>query len=1147
MNLKIDKFASSNYIYQLYKKYLPCYLGAKDKGLFLLPTQTGSGKTHATSKIIADIIKNNKDIKIIYLINNKDEREELYKEVLEHYQGLNSEDEELFTEDIYMLESNEDNLFRAFSENNNFNYLLKLKEFKKLKRKIELLSYLKKKNEENLYSSYKEEDTALKNILKKIYKKPNDYNYDLKTVSNIIKEAKILYPTIGMNKRAIITTTQKFLNKIYDVKGSYYLFDKNKDNTIIFFDEFDTQKNVILDVFVKEVAKKGLDSFELIKIISESLHNDTINRYFLKESPIYEVKNDIDVFYEKYNLRNKIKLKTLENDKNNFFLKDSNSISISKNYNKYIFRIKRNEINIIEPVSDIKEDDVDFLKLFSEANKLIARFLGLAGSLKSNLTQEEDEIEHNEDRVYNFFYEFLTGTDIQINTILNRIFRENKKSSKRKIFQSELEKAYSNLYSILTFKDSERHESFTRFFEYTLDNTPDAFLSFLSKQFFIVGISATATIPTKIHNFNLEYLSDVLINIKDKEREELKNLYNKTKLENRKYYTNFLDSFIFTSQLEMSKELVKKDLFNEDEKLFKYIWSELNGSSYDLSRYLEFVYIFKEYCISDNMKTFLYLTTINIDDKMDLELLKVMINCMLIDNYEKIPKIKKSWFRKISGLEKKHIQNKGYELEELGIVFAKAKGDKTWKKNLKENLITKIFLVSNYTYMSKGQNLQYPYIPQGKEPERNTKYEKDFDGIYCGEITNLMSTKVDYEKSSKEEILLKLLHNTTVLQCNGEITLNEKDHFLKEIIKGKENPKNIYKNTNDYINACMIIIIQSIGRLHRTDFKGTTYMYFNHTNKEILQKFNTHNHLLLPAIEYCIKEVSKDNLIQNANINNINVQVKNRNINANISYFKALVNNPNNSKNDVLNAIREWKENRMDLVKNPTIEEDSSTEHRYFQNNSNKYWYKEKNDYKEISISNTYIAGYSEVSIENSRLKKLYSLEELKECFIENEIEIEFKYKNIMTPIVYNNFYKGAIGEIFGKYILEKFTDIELDNIDYDSIAPFETFDYTNKDETIYYDFKYFNTFTASNIQTQKALIDNVKDKLNRFKLSPKAVFIINLFVDTDTKNDFSEKIENVDNIYLVPWLIKEENSKIELDRKKIIEIGNLHDKHINK
>lgn len=1148
MATELNKHASSDYIYKLYRKYLPSFSGASHKGLFLLPPQTGSGKTYATAKIIKDLILENEEINVIYLINNKDEREEVYNQILEL--GENDATMENFSSSIYMLESNEDNLFKAFNQRNDFLYLSRLKEFAQLKRKITLLSYLKRKNEDNLYTSYKDEDTNLKEKLKRIYKNPSRYNYDLKKLSKLIDEAKLLYPTIGLKKRAIITTTQKFLNKIYDLKGSYYLFDKNKGNTIIFMDEFDTQKNVILDAFIKEVAKKGIDSFEFIKTLSESLHTDIIERYFSNESAIYEVKKQIDTFYEQYNLKNKIKFKTDDINKDKFFLRDTNLISIGKNSDKYIFSISKNSINIVKATKTIEEGEIDFLKLFSDANKLIARFLGLVGSLKRDSTQGIEGVE-NEEKIYNFFYEILNGTDFQIHNIINRIYRETKKSSRRKIFQSQLEKSYSSLYNILTFRDSDKHRSFTRFFGYTLDNTPDAFLSYLSKNHFIVGISATATIPTKVHNFNLEYLNDVLINITEKEKEELKNLYNKTKLKNREYRTTFLDSFIFSSIEEMSNKLIALELYKKDENFLNFIWQETHQigkrTNYFLSRYLEFVYVYKNYCQNDDINTFLYLIAANADEKMNLDLLRIMLNYMLIDNYDKISSQKKHWFRKVPDLKKKSIRNSGYKLEELNIVFAKAKGSKSWKDNLKSGLITKMFLVSNYTHMSKAQNLQYPFMPKGIEPKKGVVYEKDFDAIYCGEITNLMNTKIDYDKNSKEELLLKLLHNTTILECSGEISLYEKTKFLKEILKGIENPKSIYKDTNDYVNACMISIIQSIGRLHRTNFKGTTHMYFNHNNKEILQKFDYQNHILLPALEHSIKESSVNSSSNSNRDNNINIEAKIKGINANLSYFKALVNNPKNGRKDVEIAIKEWEDIRAFILKNPSLEKIDNSEHRYFLNSYNRYWYKEENDYKEVSISADYKTGYSEVSIENSRLKKLYFLEELKECFEENEIKTEFEYSNLMTPIVYNNFYKGAIGEVFGKFIFKKFLNIKLKNINFDSKTPYETFDYTNDKETVYIDFKYFNTYTASNIQNTDRLICKIKDKLVRFELTPKAVLIINLFVDTETKNEFSSKIEKIDNIYIVPWLIKEENSHIELDKDKIIEVGALYDKYTNK
>ena len=58
----------------------------------------------------------------------------------------------------------------------------------------------------------------------------------------------------------------------------------------------------------------------------------------------------------------------------------------------------------------------------------------------------------------------------------------------------------------------------------------------------------------------------------------------------------------------------------------------------------------------------------------------------------------------------------------------------------------------------------------------------------------------------------------------------------------------------------------------------------------------------------------------------------------------------------------------------------------------------------------------------------------------------------ILTPVIFNNIYKGALGEAAGKALLEKFLNIQLDEIEDPEI--FEKFDYRISGTSVFVDFK---------------------------------------------------------------------------------------------
>ena len=152
-----------------------------------------------------------------------------------------------------------------------------------------------------------------------------------------------------------------------------------------------------------------------------------------------------------------------------------------------------------------------------------------------------------------------------------------------------------------------------------------------------------------------------------------------------------------------------------------------------------------------------------------------------------------------------------------------------------------------------------------------------------------------------------------------------------------------------------------------------------------------------------------------------------------------------------------------------------------------KYFYKQEYDYRKVTISWESQIDYIEVSSKNSKLdlvrKNLY----LKEKFEEYGYALNFNTTSLymMIPIVYNNIYKGALGEKIGKFLLEQDSKLKLLELDRDE---FEKFDYKTENG-VYIDFKYFGESTGLHLDLEK-LISKAEEKLNQ--ISGKKAIIIN-------------------------------------------------------
>jgi len=130
----------------------------------------------------------------------------------------------------------------------------------------------------------------------------------------------------------------------------------------------------------------------------------------------------------------------------------------------------------------------------------------------------------------------------------------------------------------------------------------------------------------------------------------------------------------------------------------------------------------------------------------------------------------------------------------------------------------------------------------------------------------------------------------------------------------------------------------------------------------------------------------------------------------------------------------------------------------------------------------------------------------------------------MMIPIVYNNIYKGALGEKVGKFLIEQDGTLKLLDLDKDE---FEKFDYKISNG-VYIDFKYFGESTGKNIDIEK-LITKSEKKLD--EINGKKVIIINCFGD-DAK--YIKRPIKRKNISIYPFII---NMKSEIDTTMIEEI----------
>jgi len=1095
----------NNFFNNKLQKYLP-----QDKestqGFFLFNPPTGSGKTTSTIKYIANKINNSSKRKFLFITNLKENLDKPFQDLEKIVESKR----------ILRLLSVQDELCRlsqynCWKEPKSYRF----KSYSEFKESVDI--YYENRNSDNSkYKLFLEAEYLKK---EKIFKKELFFRIDeLKKLKNKIAlkalktEVKKIYRTIDLLDEydVVFLTTARFLYQIYDpFNGSNYIYnlEKFKDNTICFIDEFDSQKKIFLDIEIDKFIEETKDYISIFLKIYAGLNDKEYFHKFGYEKELEALKEHFSKVYKKNNLQYSHKLNE-EPSKTNILFKDIEYFSVDKRFYNLQTDIE-NESNIIvkKETNDFDKEKGKSLGLLKTLNDIIvsinyftSRVYG--ASLKYH-KEHENRLEFS-NAISTVLHEVNISKNDSIHYFLkNRILEKNRINHDDYYSDWSKNVFYDKGFRYFSFHNSLDSDTKTTIDFKVFENTPEKILTQIAQNSFIVGISATALNKSVTSNFKLEYLKskfmDNYFHLNEEELKELKELYidvKKDKLEN--YEVEIIDCN-YTEKYDLKKR--SKKLFGDNLE----DWIELHENIYYINRYFKIVEAYLAFKKNDNIQSFLCLLTTYPKQESDeyssginKEHLDKLIKMALLKNDIEMKNDEELYFI----YDSKALQE--YE----DIVKAKLKNDE------------KIFVISVYQSIGIGKNIQYKIIKNGKE------VEKDFDAIYLDKPTFLME-RLNGQDSEilNEKKLITYIYQLETLFNDLQIDRRE----LKESIQNGFNttfnqstfkPRFSHSATEDYLYSASKVIIQAVGRLHRTRESSKKFIFID-KDLEFLSSYHDKNSFTLLSFEALLIKVrasvknhdSRDTIDKVVNIKNFHVRSK-------IEDILNLGDSYKNNKN--IQRIKEWQEIREFVLKNPTLKEISSKiydryAHFYFEIKRRKfqggltYFYKEYYDYKDIEIFWERKSESIEVSAKNAKLDLIRGNSYLKEKFEENGYALNFSDTSFfrMIPIVYNNIYKGALGEKVGKFLLEQDSTIELLDLDEEE---FEKFDY-KIENGVYIDFKYFGENTGTNIDVDE-LIEKSKYKLN--EVNGKKAIIINCFAC----EKYVTKEIRVDNVLVYPLII---------------------------
>lgn len=1063
----------------------------ENNGLFLLDMPTGYGKTYSVLKYIfeASMDEDNSDKKYFFITTLK--KNLPVDDLKAWFEKAGQLD--MFNEKFLFIDSNSDCVIDNLTDEIINDIPIEVKKTDEYKLFSQDVKFLQ--DQKNIYraelkgfiGSIKDNLRSksepnfrrlLQTMLTKEFSTINERIYAIKTNRKWQWLGK-LYPAVfTRDKQIIFMSMDKFLSRNTTIVEPSYMF-YNTDiiaNATIFIDEFDATKDTILKNIIQNGLRDKIDFIELFKEIYSALHTNEFptalttpskqrqeGKYKNQDlqSIIDDFRSKADLIYDNYTLQfsHRTSSKVVDNSRN-FLFQDHQFHSILDGNNSYITTVSdtKNRVNAIcfsKSIPNSENNNIQvmlgklrgFITYFQIGINILAINYMQCKVERKKMGDDEFTIESAirsvlaEFRLNSMYIDYLTS---QI------LFTSHKKKGNVQNSSFDLS-FYENGFRFYSFEDDAVHDMQSKIMMCAFQITPEKILLRCCEKAKVIGISATATVPTIIGNYDLDYIKSkiqkayVLPNESDIERlradfsnslEGYDNISINVELLGETIKDNYsLDSWmtVFTSR-ELS------------EKVFERIERELPDSkdNYHKERYVRIALAYKNFILHEDIQSMLCVLTKHPrkgDKYLNIDIIYEIFDFVIKENNSKI-NLKNSVYQ---------LDGDEYDVKKDEIIKNLSKGQK-------------MFIISVYQTIGAGQNLQYK-IPVGLEKElvkindRPSSGEKDFDAIYLDKPTNLL---VNLSNNLSEEEFVKYLYHTEYFQETSELSMHDAFQHIKRAFRcyvtgnGFQLPyaQSAY-NSKSVILLSTRTIIQAIGRICRTNQKKKNiYIFADNRIAENIDVSILDNRLLNKEFIALVEKIKEQQTLQMDE-----GSPENRAALLSVRTNKFINNMLREDWTD--QRIEKWQYLRELVLKSPTMSEEEISENFVAKNFyvklpdiNNKLFYKQEEDYNNIQVAFVKNKDMNlEVSQSASKLDVLMRIPELESFFERKEWATSFKNNEyIMSPTLFNNIYKGALGEVSGRYLFWWVLKCKMNEINDSEL--FELFDFKIEDLPIYVDFK---------------------------------------------------------------------------------------------
>lgn len=1109
-----------------------------NNGLFLLDMPTGYGKTYSVLKYIyeASLDESNSKRRFFFITTLKKNLpiEELKKWFTEAGQL------DKFNEKFLFIDANVDCVIDGLTSeiiNEIPSEIKKTDEYKSFVQDVRFLQEQKNVNKAELrgfIGSIKDNLRSksepnfrrlLQTMLAKEFSTVNKRIYAIKTNKRWQWLGK-LYPAVFTHdKQIIFMSMDKFLTRNATIVEPSYMFYNTDiiDNAAIFIDEFDATKETLLKNIIQNGLRDKIDYIELFKDIYSALHTNEFPTVLTTpskqrkeskykdqtlQSVIDGIREKADAIYENYTLQFSHRTSTdVADNTKNFLFQDHQFHSILDGNNSYITTVSdtKNRINAIrfsknKPNAEKNNIQVmlgklrGFIKYFQIGINILAiNYM----QCKAERKQNGDDEFTMESAIRSVLAEFRLNS-IYIDYITSQILIASHKV-KGNIENSDFDLSfYENGFRFYSFEDDVVHDMQSKIMMCSFQTTPEKILLRFCEKAKVIGISATATVPTIIGNYGLDYLKS-----KMQTAFLLPSEADKTRLR-----SDFSNSLCGYDNVSINVGLLGGDVrdnysasawkivFDSDEiseMIFDRIERELPDikDNYYKERYIRIALAYKQFVMHNDIQSFLCVLTKHPrkgDKYLNKDVLDEIFKYIIAENNASTS-----------------VNSSVYQLDgdEYDI-----KKDKITRK-LSEG--QKLFIISVYQTIGAGQNLQYK-IPRELEKEvikindRPSRGEKDFDAIYLDKPTHLL---VNLGNNLSEEEFVKYLYHTEFFQETSELSMYDAFQHIKRAfrcyIKGNAYQLPHAQSVNNSKSVVLLstrTIIQAIGRICRTNQKRKNiYVFADNRIAENIDLSILNDRLLNKEFIALLDKIREQSNAQIAE-----GSYENRAALLSVRANKFINNMLREDWTD--DRIEKWQQLRELVLTAPTMSEAEVSKNFVAKNfyvklpaKNNHLFYKQEEDYNNIQIGFTKNKELNlEVSAVAAKLNILMSIPKLKYFFVKKDWATHFEKNDyIMSPTLFNNIYKGALGEVVGRYLFWWVLNLKMEEISEPEL--FELFDYKVCNLPIYVDFKNWHETTVFN---DEEMLNKIEDKAN--KCGCKCVIIVNIVSEKEWKTHRIER-----------------------------------------